>query len=207
MNLTEVGVYICFCKLGPDLAGRRRWPVTLHAEQETGFLGGFAERSQSKSAREVSSRLRDPLQQLFLGIRMQLADRRHQAVECLDAPTGKDKFARHEFVPGMTAAKQHFRSMCGPIDQHKRGSVARLAVRKGHVALRHSHALGPKFSEVLRHRAFRRLPRWRYSCCRSSRRGRGNGRLRRPSDKISKRRAPATGAASTSFTVTGSPRR
>ena len=144
--------------------------------------------------------------------RMQFARRRHGAVKRLDAPAGKHKLAGHEFVAGVAAAEQHFRpGGVGAVDQHQRRGVTRLAVGERLVAFLIGHPLGPELSEVLRHRAFRCFRRCRECLPRSCRDGRCcvGRRLAstRPSERSSKRSAPATGAASTSFTVTGSPSR
>ena len=60
---------------------------------------------------------------------MQLARRRHDAVERLDPAARKYEFSRHEFMAVMAAAQQNLRRGClGTIDQHDRRGVARLAI-------------------------------------------------------------------------------
>ena len=151
-------------QMSPGAAGG---VVALDAEQEPGFLRHLAHGGERAAAREILARVGHALEQLLLHVGMQFARRRHDAVERLDAPAREDELARHEFVAGVAAAEQHFRLCAGAVDQHQRRRVARLAVGERLVALHFGHAFGPDFGQifgrrVLRHRAFRCLPRGRY---------------------------------------------
>ncbi len=61
VDVAEVGVDIGLGEFGPDLAGRGRRLVALHAEQQAGFLGHFAHRRQRHAAREFGAWSRRPV--------------------------------------------------------------------------------------------------------------------------------------------------
>ena len=95
-----------FGKFGPDFAWYGGRLVAFHPEQQAGFFGSLAHRRKCKGAGKFRARLLDALQQFLLRIRMQFAHRGHLLVERFDAAAGKNEFAGHEFMAGMTAAEQ-----------------------------------------------------------------------------------------------------
>ena len=190
-----------------------------NAEHKPGLLVGLAHRGEREGRRLGRARaLHSPLQTLGVAF-VQRRGRRHQPVGDLDASAGKDEFSGHKPVPLVTPAEENLRHRLGAIDQNKRGRIPRFYIGKGLVAHRvnqslstighgtgHNHAFAFVFHEPLPRRPLpsdlRAIFRFGWDRCPVPRSAPDFS-----SFTSRKRKAPATGAASTSSTVTGSPSR
>src|SRR5580658_7435999 len=65
---------------------------------------------------------------------VQSGQRRHLPIRRLDAAARKNEFTRHETVPLVAAAEQHFWHALGAVDKDQRRRIPRFQVRKSLVA-------------------------------------------------------------------------
>ena len=150
MNACQIGMNFGLGEFLPDFARRRRRGVAL------------ARRAAGRFPPPVRARRRAQSRAPFPGWGWRRApaawpavsgcsslDRRHRAVERLDAAARKHEFSRHEFVAVMAAAEQNLRGRAGAVDQHHGRGVARLAGGRGLIAFRLRHAVGQSLAEIV----------------------------------------------------------
>ena len=75
--------------------------------------------------------------------RMQRRRCDHQPIRGLDAPAGKNEFARHETMPLMAASKKHFGDFFRTIDENERRRIPRFSIWKALVANGSGQPFGP----------------------------------------------------------------
>ena len=208
--------------LGEGLPGARparRSAPRSRAEHQAGFLVGFADGGERIAGALTRSAV-DAQHQPRGVARVQRRSSRHQPIGGLNAPAGKHEFPGQELWLLVAASEQHLRHAFGAIDQNQRGGIARPQIGERSIAaalvsrsVRSSPCLSARrrTRTVVTHECLPRSPR------RFARRADFSLLLRPVSSPFAlrlcaartsrKRNAPATGAASTSSTVTGSPSR
>ena len=184
------------------------------AEQQAGLLEGLADRGERQRARLGGARPLHAAHQLRLGARIERRADRHLPVGGIDPAAGKHELAGHEDMAVMALAEQHLRRLarCGRAGSASRRRAACTLGWPGS-ALR----VGEAFGRVGHRRAFPSrfclgtACRGGARCGSAARDARTAARCAPRHDAAfrssSKRSAPATGAASTSLTVTRSPSR
>ena len=188
------------------------------AEHQPGFLVGFADGGERVAGSLDFARPLHPQHQAFGISHVERCRRRHQPIGGLNAAARKNEFAGKKFVTFVAAAEQNLRHAFGAIDQNERRRVPRPQIGERAIARGASQPVGAIALLITSHRTgtvvtHEFLPRGpRRSVCRPPFRcccGRCLARsLVVGASRISrKRNAPATGAASTSSTVTASPSR
>src|ERR1700735_4661510 len=108
-------------------AGRRifRRAIVGDSDGETRFLEGLADRRQRQAPREARRGPAYACVELLLNMRVERPRRGHAPVFRLDPAAGKDEFARHEPMAGVSLAHEHPRPRAlAMIDENERGGVA-----------------------------------------------------------------------------------
>ena len=134
MDGAEVGNDAGFGERLPRPRRRRDRRRTRRAEHEAGLLIGLADRGEREARGFRRAGMSDFCHQAGDVAVVQSGERRHLPVRRLDAAAGKNEFSRHETVPLVAAAEQHFRHGLGAVDEDQRRGIPRFQVRKSLIA-------------------------------------------------------------------------